>query len=97
MQQGETAIERFACEYTSQERYQDFLRRHDGLRVVFLELGVGGNTPVIIKYPFRMYTLNNPNALCICVNFQEAFAPKEIISRSICINSDIGGFLQNIR
>ena len=83
--------------YQAQERYQDFLRRHDGLRVVFLELGVGGNTPVIIKYPFRMYTLNNPNALCICVNFQEAFAPKEIISRSICINSDIGGFLQNIR
>ena len=48
--------------YQAQSRYQDFLRRHDGLRVVFLELGVGGNTPVIIKYPFWKMTVQNPQA-----------------------------------
>ncbi len=83
--------------YQARERYQNFLRRHEGQRVVFLELGVGGNTPAIIKYSFWKHTLNNPNALYICVNFQEAFAPKEIISRSICIASNISEFLQNIR
>lgn len=80
--------------YAAAQRYEDFLRRHDGLRVVFLELGVGGNTPVIIKYPFWKYTFENPNALYVCVNFQEAFAPKEIAARSVCIESDIGDFLK---
>ena len=81
--------------YAAAQRYEDFLRRHDGLRVVFLELGVGGNTPVIIKYPFWKYTFENPNALYVCVNFQEAFAPKEIAARSVCVESDIGEFLKN--
>ena len=80
--------------YAAAQRYEDFLRRHDGLRVVFLELGVGGNTPVIIKYPFWKYTFENPNALYVCVNVQEAFAPKEIAARSVCIESDIGDFLK---
>lgn len=81
--------------YAAAQRYEDFLRRHSGLRVVFLELGVGGNTPVIIKYPFWKYTVENPNALYACVNFQEAFAPKEIAARSVCVESDIEEFLKN--
>ena len=82
--------------YQAQSRYQDFLRRHDGWNIVFLELGVGGNTPVIIKYPFWKYTLDNPSSLYACVNFQESFVPKEIASQSLCIKSDIGAFVQDI-
>lgn len=81
--------------YAAAQRYEDFLQRNNGLRVVFLELGVGGNTPAIIKYPFWKYTFENPNALYACVNFQEAFAPKEIAARSVCIERDIGDFLKN--
>ena len=58
--------------YHAQGRYQDFLRRYEGMRVVFLELGVGRNTPIIIKYPFWKYTHNNTNAFYACINFQEA-------------------------
>ena len=83
--------------YQARERYQVFLRRHDRLRVVFLELGVGRNTPAIIKYPFWNYTLNNANAFYACINFREAFAPNEILTRSVCIDVDIGEFLQKIR
>lgn len=75
------------------ERYDDFLRRHDGLKVLFLELGVGANTPAIIKYPFWKMTYANPNAAYACINFGEAFAPPEIRGRSICINADIGDVL----
>lgn len=74
-------------------RYDDFLRRHDGLKVLFLELGVGANTPAIIKYPFWKMTYANPNAAYACINFGEAFAPPEIRGRSICINADIGDVL----
>ena len=74
-------------------RYHDFLRRHDGLKVLYLELGVGANTPAIIKYPFWKMTYANPNAAYACINFGEAFAPSEIRGRSICINADIGDVL----
>ena len=82
--------------YHAQSRYQDFLRRHEGMRVVFLELGVGRNTPVIVKYPFWNYTLNNANAFYACINFQEAFAPREISGRSVCVGVDIGEFLKDV-
>lgn len=72
-------------------RYSDYLdsRIRDGLRVLFLELGVGGNTPVIIKYPFWRMTADDPNAVYACVNLGEAYAPEEIRGRSILVDSDI--------
>ena len=83
--------------YQAQSRYQDFLRRHDGLRVVFLELGVGGNTPVIIKYPFWKMTVQNPQAVYACVNMGQAYAPKEISEQAVVIGNDIGSVLKEIR
>lgn len=78
------------------KRYAEFLRRHEHGRVVYLELGVGSNTPVIIKYPFWKHTLENPKAVYACVNFGEAYAPREIAARSICIDADIGGVLRQL-
>lgn len=76
--------------YAAQERYADFLRRHKQGKVLYLELGVGNNTPVIIKYPFWRYTLENPEAVYACVNTGQAYAPREIADRSVCLNMDIG-------
>ena len=75
-------------------RYEEFLRRHEEMRVLFLELGVGGNTPGIIKYPFWRMTYQNPRAVYACVNLGEAWAPKEIAERSVCIDGDIGEVLE---
>lgn len=82
--------------YAAAERYKDFLHRHQGLRVLFLELGVGGNTPAIIKYPFWKFTLENPKALYACVNLGEASVPREITKRTLCLDADIGTALQDI-
>lgn len=71
-------------------RYSDFLRRHKELQVLYLELGVGGNTPGIIKYPFWQMTAENPKAVYACVNAGEAYAPAQIEAQSLCINADIG-------
>ena len=73
--------------YAAADRYQDFLRRHSNMRVLFLELGVGGNTPVIIKYPFWQMTTKNERATYACVNLGEAVAPAEIANRSILIDA----------
>ncbi len=77
-------------------RYSEFLRRHEGLHVLFLELGVGQNTPGIIKYPFWQMTYQNPKAFYVCLNQGEAFAPREIAERSVCINGDIGEVLKQV-
>ena len=73
--------------------YSDFLRRHENLHVLYLELGVGANTPVIIKYPFWQMTMANDKAVYACLNYGEAFCPGEIEDRSICIDGDIGEIL----
>lgn len=77
-------------------RYSNFLRRHRGMRLLFLELGVGNNTPGIIKYPFWQMTAENPRAIYACVNDGEATCPREIASQAICINDDIGTIVTQI-
>ena len=78
------------------ERYENFLRTREGGKILFLELGVGYNTPVIIKYPFWQMTAQNPNSTYVCVNQGQAVCPQEIEQRSICMNSDIGQVLQSL-
>lgn len=76
--------------YAAHGRYTDFIRRHEGMHVLYLELGVGNNTPVIIKYPFWQMTAGNPDAVYACINLQDAVSPGEIKGQSICIDTDIG-------
>ena len=79
--------------YAARQRYADFVRGHGHGRVLYLELGVGGNTPAIIKYPFWGFTADNPDAIYACINLGQAHAPEEIAARSICIDADIGSTL----
>ena len=78
------------------ERYENFLRTRAGQRILFLELGVGYNTPVIIKYPFWQMTAKNPAAVYACINKGQAICPNEIENRSLCIDADIGNTLSLI-
>ena len=75
------------------ERYENFLRTRAGEKILFLELGVGYNTPVIIKYPFWQMTAKNPTATYACVNNGQAICPPEIRHKSICINDDIANII----
>jgi NAD-dependent SIR2 family protein deacetylase len=82
--------------YQAAERYETFLRRHKNMHILFLELGVGYNTPVIIKYPFWQMTAKNPKATYACINYGQAVCPKEIEHQSICIDSDIGEVISQL-
>ena len=64
--------------------------------MLFLELGVGYNTPGIIKYPFWQQTEMNPKAIYACINYGEAVCPDEIKQRSLCINEDIEKVLKDL-
>lgn len=78
-------------------RYSEFIRRHKNMKVLFLEAAVGFNTPTIIKYSFWRMTYDNPKATYACVNLGDAFAPKEISGRSICIDGDVGEVLKKLK
>ena len=80
--------------HAASRRYEDFLRRHEREHILFLELGVGGNTPGIVKFSFWRMTAENPKAIYACVNLGEAYAPGEIAGRAICMDGDIGEVLK---
>ena len=77
-------------------RYDEFIRTHNG-KVLYLELGVGYNTPGIIKYPFWQMTAKNPEAVYACLNYDETICPDVIKDQSILIEGDIGEVLYNIK
>ena len=82
--------------YQAAERYELFLHRHENMQILLLELGVGYNTPGIIKYAFWQMTAKNPKAIYACLNAGEAVCPEEIMQQAICIDGDIGEVLQHI-
>lgn len=83
--------------HAAAERYADFLKAHAQGRVLFWELGVGYNTPGIIKYPFWRMTLENPNAVYACVNHGEAFVPPQLGGQAISIDGDIAQVVKQLR
>ncbi len=83
--------------YRASALYADFLKKHKNNHVLYLELGVGGNTPVIIKYPFWQMTLANEKATYACLNYSEAYCPEENVARSICIKDDIGVIINDLK
>ena len=76
--------------------YSDFLRRHENLHVLYLEIGVGVNTPVIIKYPFWQMTKDHEKAVYACLNYGEAYCPKELEKRAICIDGDTADVIKDL-
>lgn len=80
--------------FAAQRRYNQFLKEHEGMRLLLLELGVGFNTPGIIKLPFWYMTMHNKRATYACINVGEAVCPGEMDTQSICINADIGKALK---
>lgn len=79
--------------YAARQRYEDFRKAHERSKILLLELGVGFNTPGIIKLPFWRMTAENPKAIYACLNLGEAFCPDEIRGQSICMDCDVGSAL----
>ena len=77
-------------------RYLCFLKENYGKKVLYLELGVGFNTPVIIKYPFWKMAFQNENAHYVCINKGQIYIPNEIKNRSLGFNVDISNIINEL-
>lgn len=73
----------------SSKNYNDFLDKYRGKKIVFLEFGVGFNTPGIIRFPFEKEVFMNHNAFLVRFNKDYPEVPIEIKDRSIEISDDI--------
>ncbi len=82
--------------YQAQSRYSSFIKQYSSSKITLLELGVGYNSPAVIKYPFWQMAYSNENSIYVSVNLYEAACPKELIDRSICFNNDIGEVLSDL-
>lgn len=82
--------------HRAMNRYQTFIRQHHDMDVLLLELGVGGNTPGIIKFPFWRLTMQEPTFTYACVTLNDAVCPPQIADQSICISADIDTVLRNL-
>ncbi len=82
--------------HVAAKRYEQFLEIHKNLNIVFIELGIGYNTPVIIKYPFWQMTDKWQHAHYICLNYGQAYAPDEIKDKSVCVNKDIDEIIRRL-
>ena len=78
--------------YSTARRYNEFIDNN----TVYFKLGIGANTPAIIKYPFWLTTAQNENACYVCTNYGESFCPTEIKQQSVCINDDISGVISDL-
>ena len=79
------------------KRYEEYLDAHERGRILYLELGVGSNTPAIIKFPFWKMTMANPEALYACLNYGEAYCPRQIEDQAVCLDGDIGEILRELK
>ena len=82
--------------FAAKRRYDTFLADNKRKQILFVELGVGMNTPGIIKYPFWRMTYKNAGARYVCVNLNGAYAPAEIAGRAVCLSEDAGGILTEL-
>ena len=103
---GEPLVPHLRCDDTfvedagwhaATERYDKFLKDHRRDRVVLLEIGVGGNTPSIIKFPFWRMALRNRHATYVQLNAGEVFAPAELAERAILVDGDAAKMLSTLR
>jgi NAD-dependent SIR2 family protein deacetylase len=76
------------------ERYQTFIEKNKDKKILFLELGVGWNTPGIIKYPFMQMTKKFKNSFYLCINQGQNYCFDEIQERSLILNEDLNILLE---
>lgn len=82
--------------HEAQKRYEEFLRSHRHQKLLLLEIGVGGNTPAIVKFPFWREAAQHRQFRYIQINQGEVLAPAELGERALLIDGDAGAALQEL-
>lgn len=79
------------------DRYADFLEEYIDKKIVLLELGVGFNTPIIIRFPFEKLVRENEGCILIRLNMDEAVVPESFGNRAIGIGGDMAKAISDLK
>ncbi len=82
--------------YKAAGKYKDFLKKLENKKSVLLELGVGFNTPTIIRFPFEKMVLENKALSLIRFNKDESFVPEDLGSRAVGIGGDMAQVISEL-
>lgn len=82
--------------HAAAERFNEFINRYQNSKILYLELGVGNNTPGIIKYPFWQWTYNNSQDSYVTVNADDALFPEKINQQAVGFQMDINDFIEKL-
>ena len=82
--------------HTTHDRYEEYLSQHSSGKILYLELGVGFNSPGVIKIPFWNMAFQNPEAIFTSVNLTMPCYPAALSSRTIVISADIDAVIRDL-
>ena len=82
--------------HKANENYKNYLQQNMMSKILYLELGVGMNTPGIIKYPFWSFAIVNPHSVFASISLEKNFIPENLERQSICIEGDIKEVLERL-
>ena len=83
--------------YKQDKRYGEFLDKSQDRNLLLLEIGVGFNTPGIIRFPFEQMVYNNINTNLVRINKDYAFTNKEIENKTILFDEDVNTIIEDLR
>ena len=83
--------------YKQDKRYGEFLDKSQDKNLLLLEIGVGFNTPGIIRFPFEQMVYNNINTNLVRINKDYAFTNKEIKNKTILFDEDVNTIIEDLR
>ena len=82
--------------YEAADRYENFIAGAAGRRTVLLELGVGYNTPTIIRIPFERLTYREADAVLVRMNRDYPEPLAENRSKTLSFGEDMGKALADL-
>lgn len=83
--------------YRQSEKYEDFLSRSKGKNVVLLEIGVGFNTPGIIRFPFERMTAISEKTTLIRINKDYPNPMLEIKNKTNSFDEDTNKIIEDLK
>ena len=83
--------------YKQDKRYGEFLNKSQDKNLLLLEIGVGFNTPGIIRFPFEQMVYNNIHTNLVRINKDYAFTNKEIENKTILFDEDVNTIIEDLR
>ncbi|RTR40564.1 Sir2 silent information regulator family NAD-dependent deacetylase [Shewanella canadensis] len=82
--------------HAAKQGYSEFLGQFHNQKLLLLELGVGFNTPTIIRFPFEQFSRQFPHTHLIRLNKDDARSQDKLKAHNLLVEDDICQWLNKL-